>query len=192
MSWQQAIPAVLSVVSASGKVSAGNAVSTAGIDTAQNQRAVMQYEADQARVNAGQVQAAAQRTAMEQRRQGAIVQSRALALAAAGGGSTSDPGIVNLIAGNAGEIAYRSAVALYEGEDKARTMEAFAKGKEYSGAMAVKSAYQTADNTRSASRVGAFGDLVKGGASLFSAFGGGGVGADAGSVGAGLDNWGGT
>lgn len=182
MSWQQAIPAALSIVSASGKVSAGNA----GVDVARQQQTAMQYEADQARVNAGQAKAAAQRTAMETRRQGALVQSRALALAAAGGGSTSDPGIVNLIAGNAGEIAYRSAVALYEGEDKARSLEALAKGREYSGAMAVKSA----EDRKKAAMVGAFGDLVKGGASLFQAFGGGGVGSV--DAGVGLDNWGGT
>lgn len=167
MSWQQAIPAALSIVSASGKASAGNA----GMDAAYAQRESMQYEADQARVNAGQAQAAVQRAAADQRRQGALVQSRALALAAAGGGSTTDPGIVNLISGNAGEIAYRSAVALYEGEDKARSLEALAKGREYSGAMAVRSA----EDRKKAAMVGAFGDLVKGGASLYSAFGGGGL-----------------
>lgn len=181
MSWQQAIPAALSVVSASGKVSAGNAA----VGAAREQQAAMQYEADQARVNAGQAQAAAQRAAAEQRRQGVLVQSRALALAAAGGGSTTDPGIMNLISGNAGEIAYRSAVALYEGEDKARSLEALAKGREYSGASAVRSA----EDRKKASMTSAFGDLVKGGASLFQAFGGGGVSEDAG---AGLDNWGGT
>jgi hypothetical protein len=203
MSWQQAIPAVLSVVSAAGKSSAGNAAA----DVGQQQQAAAQYEAaqlreaaryeaSQARTNAGQVIAASQRTAAEQRRQGELVQSRAIALAAAGGGSTTDAGVINLIAGNAGEIAYRSAVALYEGEDKARSLreqatakefsaEGAAKAKEYSGAMAAKAG----EDRKKASMVGAFGDLIKGGASLFSTFGGGGVGSE---PGAGLDNWGGT
>jgi len=167
MSWQQAIPAALSIVSASGKASAGNAAA----DVGRQQQAAMQYEADQARINAGQAQASAQRVAAEQRRQGALVQSRAIALAAAGGGSTTDAGVINLIAGNAGEIAYRSAVALYEGEDKARSLREMAKAKEYSGVMAAKSG----EDRKKAAMVGAFGDLVKGGASLFSTFGGGGV-----------------
>lgn len=181
MSWEKAIPAALSVVSASGKASAGNAALQAGYA----QQASMQYEADQARINAGQAQAAAQRAVADVRRQGALVQSRALALAAAGGGSTTDPGIVNLIAGNAGEIAYRSAVALYEGEDKARSLEALAKGREYSGAMVVRSA----EDRKKAAMTGAFGDLVKGGVSLYQAFGGGGVGNTLPPAGNNPDEW---
>lgn len=160
MSWAQAIPAALSVVSAVGKSDAGSASASVGAQ----QQAAAQYEADQLRVNAGQSIASAQRAAQEQRRQGEIIQSRAIALAAAGGGSTTDPGIVHLLAGNAGETAYRSAVALYEGEDKARTMRESAKAAEYSGANAA----QAGQDRKKSMMMGAFGDLVKGGSSLFS------------------------
>lgn len=163
MSWVQFLPVGLSMFSAFGKASAGNAAARSG---AQQQQAA-QYEAEQARINAGQSIAASQRTAQEQRRQGAILQSRAIALAAAGGGSTTDPGIINLLASNAGEIAYRSAVALYEGEDKARSLMEMAKAKEYSGAQAA----QAGKDQQSALRIGAFGDLLKGGASLYEKFG---------------------
>jgi hypothetical protein len=170
MSWMQFLPVATSLFSAFGKSSAGDAAALAG---AQQQEAA-RYEAAQARINAGQAIAASQRTAQEQRRQGELVQSRAIALAAAGGGSTTDPGIIHLLASNAGETAYRSAVALYEGEDKARSLREMAKAKEYSGAQAAAAGR----DQQSALKIGAFGDLLKGGASLYSTFGGGGVGGD--------------
>lgn len=160
MSWAQAIPAALSVVSAVGKSDAGNSAARVGLQ----QQAAAQYEADQLRINAGQSIASAQRAAQEQRRQGELIQSRAIALAAAGGGSVTDPGLVHLLAGNAGETAYRSAVALYEGEDKARSMRESAKAAEYSGANAALAGR----DRQKAMMTGAFGDLVKGGSSLFS------------------------
>lgn len=182
MSWAQAIPAALSVVSALGKNDAGNAAANNGLQ----QQAAADFEAAQLRVNAGQATAAGQRAAEEQRRQGELVQSRAIALAAAGGGGVTDPGIVRLLAGNAGETAYRSAVALYEGEDKARSLNAQADSTAYSGVLAA----QAGRDRQKASMTSAFGDLIKGGGSLFTTFGGGGP--SAANVGIGLDNWGGT
>lgn len=167
MSWEQAIGPVLSIVSASGKVDAGNAAAGAGAA----QRAAAQFEADQLRVNAGQTIAAGQRAAEEQRRQGELIQSRAIALAAAGGGSVADPGVVNLLARNAGETAYRSSVALYEGEDRARTMRESASAKEYSGYAAELSALDRQKSLMTS----AFGDLVKGGGSLYTALNPGGA-----------------
>ncbi|MCX7147536.1 MAG: hypothetical protein NT042_15390 [Sulfuritalea sp.] len=157
MSWKEAIPAALSVVSAMGKADAGDAAARVGLQ----QQAAAQYEAEQLRINAGQSIASAQRAAEEQRRQGMMIQSRAIALAAAGGGSVTDPGLVHLLAGNAGETAYRSAVALYEGEDKARTMRESATAAEYSGAAAAQAG---ADRQKAAMTL-AFGDLIGGGGS---------------------------
>jgi len=175
MSWAQAIPAVLSIVSAAGKSDAGSNAEQVGLQ----QQAARQYEAAQLRVNAGQSIAASQRAAEEQRRQGMLVQSRAIALAAAGGGGVTDPGIITVLSRNAGEIAYRSAVALYEGEDKARSLNAEAAAREYSGEMAA----EAGRDRKKASMTSAFGDLIKGGSSLFQSFGGGGPSAiDAGSA----------
>lgn len=164
MGWAAAIPAAISIV---GHISSANAAASAG--AAQQQAA--EYQAAQLRINAGQAVASSQRAAEEQRRQGELVQSRAIALAASGGGGISDPGIANLLARNAGETAYASSVALYEGEDKARTMLEQAKAATYSGASAAKSGL----DRQKAGMIGAFGDLVKGGGSLYTAFGGGGV-----------------
>jgi hypothetical protein len=98
----------------------------------QAQRAA-EYQAAQLRQNAGEAMASAQRQAFDVDRQSAYTVSAALASAAASGGGASDPTVVNLIARNAGEFAYRKAVALYQGEDKARLMNMQASAKEYEG-----------------------------------------------------------
>lgn len=122
-------------------------------------------EADQMLVNAGQARAYAQRAAAEERRQGELVQSRAIALAAASGGSITDPGIVTLLASNAGETAYRSSVALYKGEEDARRGITESDATQYGGRMDA----QDGKNRAIASGVSAFGDLV--GMSLKSKYG---------------------
>jgi hypothetical protein len=71
---------------------------------------------------AGLAIASSQRTAHEERRRAKLVESRALAVAAASGTDASSSGVMNLIANIAGEGAYRSAVALYEGEERAKQL----------------------------------------------------------------------
>lgn len=92
-----------------------------------------QFEADQLRQNGGQAQAAAQRTAADIERQTQMVVSRSLAVAAASGGGASDPTVVNMIAQNAAEGAYRKAVALYGGDEKKRSADTQADALEYEG-----------------------------------------------------------
>jgi hypothetical protein len=99
-------------------------------------RRAASFQADQMRQNAGQAQASAQREAINVDRQAQYIASAALASAAASGGGASDPTVVNLIARNAGEMAYRKSVALYEGDDKARMMNLQADATEYSGKQA--------------------------------------------------------
>ena len=99
--------------------------------------------------------------------------SAALASAAAGGGGASDPTVVNIIARTAGEGAYRRAVALYQGDDRARLMNMQADAKQYEGG-----------NTEANSMLVAGAQVFKGGstllnsatrdASLFQRFGAGG------------------
>jgi hypothetical protein len=101
----------------------------AGFDARQQ----AQFQADQLRANAGQAQAAAQRSAAETDRQTQLILSRALAVAAAGGGGASDPTVVNLIAQDAAEGAYRKSVALYQGDDRARVLRLQADAKDYEG-----------------------------------------------------------
>lgn len=164
MSW---LPVAAAVVSIAGNVQAGNAAKRAAIQ----QQAEAQYAAEQMRVNAGQALAAAELAAQEERRQGELVQSRAIALIAAQGGSMTDPSAVALLSRNAGETAYRSAVAIYKGQEEARQMEAGAIASVTSG----NAAAQTGRDMAKAYSTRAFGDLLNGGNSLYNKYGLGGV-----------------
>ena len=104
------------------------------------QATMKEVEAKQLETRAIQDVAVAQRSAQEEQRRSRIIQSRALALAAASGGSASDPTVVNIISDLAGEGAYRSAVAMYEGEDQARTDRMAAAAARYEGAGLTQSA----------------------------------------------------
>lgn len=85
------------------------------------------YSAEQEERLAGQELASSQRAAYEQRRNAALLASKAVAAAAASGAGASDPGVVDIIDRITGEGAYRSALALYEGESAAVTRRAAAR-----------------------------------------------------------------
>jgi hypothetical protein len=145
-----AVAAVVSSVFGTALEYEGNKQSAQASRLAGQRRNVAaQFEAEQLEQNAGQVIAASQRDAMEERRRADLVSSRALALAAASGGGVSDSTVVNIIAKLKGEGSYRSAVALYRGETEARRMRMGATAKRYEGAVAEEggefqaSAYET-------------------------------------------------
>lgn len=92
-----------------------------------------EFAAEQAEVNAGQQLAAAQRDAVEERRQAKLVASRAIAVAAASGAGASDPSVSFLVGRIKGEGTLRAANALYAGEDRARQLRMAAAAKRYEG-----------------------------------------------------------
>jgi hypothetical protein len=100
---------------------------------AKARKAAAEFEAQQLEQNAGQSVAAAQRQAFETQRTGAYVESRARALAAASGGSATDPTVVNNIAALAGETAYRKSLDLYQGEERARQLRLSASAARVTG-----------------------------------------------------------
>src|SRR5574341_759638 len=154
--WLPFLMATGTVLQIGGALQQGEAAAAAG--AAQQQAA--EYEARQMEVAAGQ------RAAQEQRRQAKLVASRALALAAASGAGAADPTVVDIIGDITGEGAYRAAVALYEGEEQARTMRAQAKATRYSGAVA-----EAGGRTqRQAAQIGAFGSLLAGAGSLYEKY----------------------
>ena len=106
-----------------------------------------QFEAQQLEQKAGQQRAVSQRKADTERRRARYAESRALALAAASGGGASDPSVVNIMAGIAGEGEMAANVALYEGEERARGSEMSATAKRFSGAQAKKASYVKAGTT---------------------------------------------
>jgi hypothetical protein len=90
-------------------------------------------EAGQLKTQAGLERATSQREAMEERRQARLLNSRALAVAAASGGAVDDPSVVNLMADIDAEGEYRALTQLYEGETEARGLEAQAKARRKEG-----------------------------------------------------------
>lgn len=107
--------------------------------------------------------AVSQRAAQEANRQTDIQASRALAVAAASGGGVSDPTIVKLISNVKGEGAYRAAVAMYEGDARARKLRLEAAAGRLSGAYAAEEGAAT----NVAYTLGAIGAGFKAGAKLY-------------------------
>ncbi len=95
--------------------------------------AAAQFSAEQMRINASEAAAASHRTAFDIARQGQLIASKQLAVAAASGGGASDPGVLTIMARTAGENAYRSQVALYEGLSRQRQMNLAAAGEQWTG-----------------------------------------------------------
>lgn len=147
-----ALPLALTVLG--GAASAGGSILSANADAKE-----LNLQADQLSAQAGTERATAQRRAMEERRQARLVSSRALSLAAAGGGA-DDPSVVNNLANIAGEGEYRALTALYEGNDAAASMEADAAARRR-GAKSVKTAGLIKAGTT----------ILSTGASLFSRYG---------------------
>lgn len=120
------------ILGAAGQFAAGSAAASAGA----SQQAADEFQAAQLRQNANTAEGVGQLQAIEAKRQTDLLNSRALAVAAASGAGASDPTVINLIAKNASEGAYRQQVALYGGEDKARLMGLQADALDYQGSVA--------------------------------------------------------
>jgi hypothetical protein len=130
------IPVLATVLSAKAQKERGRA---------EDKRA--QFEAEQLEERARQQRAASQRKASDARRRTRFAESRALALAAAGGAGASDPTVANLIAGIAGEGEFAAQSVLYEGEERARGDILQARATRYEGAQARRAGYLRAGTT---------------------------------------------
>lgn len=160
LGWMQAAGAMFQLL---GGMSAAKA------ERAQGEMAKRAHEfaAWQAEEQAGQAMAISQRAAAEERRQGELQSSRMLALAAASGGSASDPTIVRLVSNAAGEASYRAQVALYDGEAKARQLKLDAAASRVSGA----NAQLTGASRGMGIMLAATGSAARTGASLYAKYG---------------------
>lgn len=130
--------------------------------------------ATQLEQNAGQQRAAAQRAAIQQRAQGALVQSRANALAASSGGSASDPGVINVTGQIGAKSEYNALSELYSGETQAQGNEYQAKvdrttGQQYAAAGAFDKG--VGDFRAGLFPVQAAGTIFGGASSLFAKYG---------------------
>lgn len=126
-----------------------------------------EFEAAQAEQAANAEMGAAQIRAAQEKRKSRIIQSRAMALAASSGGGASDPTVVNIISDLESEGSYRAAVAMYEGQDRARTLRLQAAGGIYEGQAGLNAGRSAAEggNYRAA------GSLFSAGANLYGKYG---------------------
>lgn len=168
--WLEMVPAALSIMGSFMGAAGASRAGQAAADTGARQQAADEFQAEQYDQNAIQAVAAAQRVSLAKEHESKLLQSRALAVAAASGGGASDPTVMNLIARIAGEGAYREAIDLYQGEDKSRQLNLAAAGKRYEGAIARAGG----EAKQSAYEVSASGSLLTGAGTLFTKYGKGG------------------
>ncbi len=129
-------------------------------------QAALEHQAKQARQNAGQERAASQRASKEQRRQAQLVESRALAVAAASGAGAADPTVENILGGIGAEGEFRALSELFIGEERARGLEFQADIKVFEG----NQERRAGDIARRLSRTKAAGQVFGGGAKLLKSF----------------------
>lgn len=121
----------LELLGAFGSVLSG--VGTIAAGAAEKQSA--DFEAAQMEQKAKEEVAASQRDAIAKRREGAILNSRAQALAAASGGGagTDAPTIVKLMGQTAGQADYNAQTAMYGGYSRSAGLMDSAKARRMSG-----------------------------------------------------------
>lgn len=166
LAWLAGMNAVGTAFEAYGQLEAGRLSAIAGA----RERAAAEFAAWQADREAGFAAAIGQRQAMEERRQGDIAASRALAVAAAQGGSVSDPTIVKLMSNIKGEAYYRASVALWQGEEEARKLRLGAQAARVTGA----SKYVEGLRKQEGYDIAATGTLAKGASTLYARYAKGG------------------
>lgn len=158
--------AIGSILGFVGNMQAGRASKAAG----ERQKAAAMFEAAQLEQAAGQAVAGSQRDRANEARRTALLISKGVAAAAASGGGVTDPTVEGLLSDISGEGAYRAALALYQGEEKARQLELGATVRRAEG----ENAAQWGADRATAYRIGAMSGLASGGASLYGKYGMGG------------------
>ena len=130
--------AVTAIAVAGTALSAYSQIQQGAAAKAQGQALQQQanFEADQRDTLAGQERATAQRRAIEESRQKRLVQSSAVAHSAASGAGVLDGSVV-IVLGDLEEVGqHNSALALYQGEERARDLEAGAAINRFEGEQA--------------------------------------------------------
>jgi len=159
------------LMSAKGQKNAGKAAVRQAEETSKNEMVAAEYEARQADYLAGQSKAVAQRGAFEERRMAALLASKTLATAAASGAGASDQNVVSILNNIYAEGAYRSALAMYEGEEQARSYEVQAQSRRLSGKSAASAALSEGKSAARASSLNATSTLLSGASSFATKYG---------------------
>ncbi|MGA0595602.1 hypothetical protein [Enterovirga sp. CN4-39] len=117
------LTATLGVISGIGTIGGSILQAGAARDQAEAAARAQEMEAAALEREAAEKQAAAQRQAITEGRKTDLVLSRTQALAAASGGGATDPTVLDIMGDAAGQGAYNSAAAIYEGAAQARGLE---------------------------------------------------------------------
>lgn len=157
-----ALTAVGTAVSAAGTIASGNAAEDAGRRAQQAQV----FKSQQLEMQAQESRAAAQRDALEKRRQGELAGSQLQARAAASGGGADDPTIVGLGEEIAGRSEYQALASIYTGENRARGMTDEAMGARMTG----DAALAEGQAKKTASTYSAVGTIFSGAGSMFDKY----------------------
>lgn len=139
--------------------------------SAQNEMVAAEFEARQADYLAGQAKAVSHKEAYEQRRMAGLLASKSLAIAAASGAGASDPTVVDLVSQIYAEGAYRSALAMYEGEENARSYKVAATARRLGGQSAASARISEGQSIARASETSMFSTLLSGAGNALSFFG---------------------
>ena len=159
------------IQSAKGQRESGKAAVQQAEETSKNELISAEYEARQAEYLAGQARASSQRSAFEERRMAAMLGSRTLAQAAASGAGASDQNVVNILNSIYMEGAYRSQLALYEGEEQARSYEVNAQARRLSGKSASSAALSEGNSASRAAGINSRSTIISGASSFASKYG---------------------
>lgn len=126
---------ILTGLSSVSKILSGNS-------EAKSIKAAADAQAAQMERNAGQERASAQRTMVAERKKSDLLNSRATAVAAAGGGSATDPTVIDIMGDITEQGEYNAMTALYNGESRASGMEDQARSTRFEAGMKAKSTRQ--------------------------------------------------
>lgn len=175
-----AMTALSTVASMSAQAQQGAAAAQQGQLRQQQmtqQAQIAQMQADQLRVNANNEMGTAERAAIEQKRKGDLLASRATAVMAASGGGVDR----NLVASIVGEGTYNENVSLYTGKERARSLDNQAALKDWeassdqwSGNAAAQQGAFAQESAGTAEAFTAIGGIGKAASSVAAAYGGGG------------------
>ena len=166
MALSDALPEALqlssTILNVGSQVARSRALRTVGA----RRKAALEFEAGQQEIAAQESSGVALRAAQDEILRARTVNSTALAKAAASGAGASDPTVMAVLSRTAGEGAYRSALAMYEGEAQARLDRMRAAALRYQGDVGEADAAQAAQQ----SGIGVGSTLLSGGVKLISMY----------------------
>ena len=166
MALSDALPESLQLSSTILNVGSQFARAGATRTVAARRKAALEFEAGQQEIAAQESSGVALRAAQDEVLKARTVNSTALAKAAASGAGASDPTVMAVLSRTAGEGAYRSALAMYEGEAQARLDRMRAAALRYQGAVGEADAQTAAQQ----SGIGVASTLLSGGVRLLSMY----------------------